>query len=134
VAASHALPVAPVTNPAAQLVHSPPFPHWVTLVPGVQVPPLAAEQQPPLHPEYLAPPQLMTHCPVVVSHALFGGQSLACRQGPPVSTTGASSPASGTGSSATSKVASGGASSPASWSVESMTEYVSGNAGASYAT
>jgi hypothetical protein len=130
---SHVSPVTPVANPMTQLAQSPLLPHCVVLVPGWQVPLVAAEQQPPLHPVYCVPPQLCTHCPVVVSQARLGGQSVACVQGCGLSV-GASSPASGTGASAgTSMVTSGGESSPAS-SVASMPLYVSGNAGASSPT
>jgi hypothetical protein len=57
-----------------QSLHRPDEPHAPLTVPGAHVAPL---QQPPLH--GCVPPQAVPHLPVIVLHALPGGQSAALR-------------------------------------------------------
>lgn len=68
----------PVGHPVVQLEQTPLVPHAVSAVPGTHVPPVSAEQQPPLHAwvEEHADVQV----PVDRSHASSGGQSVVAAQ------------------------------------------------------
>ncbi len=79
VVATHALPEVPPPKPALQSAHTPPFsPHAPAPVPGWHVPPVAAEQHPPLHVCVVL--QAVVQVWVAVSHALPAGQSAALWQ------------------------------------------------------
>jgi hypothetical protein len=79
VTTSQALPLVPAVKPAVQLAQRPPlFPQDAVSVPTWHVPPVAAEQQPPLQGCDVL--QLVVHVLVVVSHASSAGQSAAVRQ------------------------------------------------------
>jgi len=70
--------VAPAGQVAVQLVQTPLAPHAVAEVPAEQVPPVAAEQQPPLH--VWVEEHAVVHAPVAVSQACPAGQSVATAQ------------------------------------------------------
>jgi len=78
---SHTSPLEPAVKPAVHDEHTPPLlPHVVGSVPIWQVPPVAAEQQPPWQGCDVA--HVGVHVPVPVSQALPAGQSAALVHGP----------------------------------------------------
>jgi hypothetical protein len=145
----HAPAALHVGVPLAHAPHAAPLlPHTPFAVPAAHRP---LAQQPPLQAVSVGPPHAVTHLPVLVSQAWFGGQSVAfvhpdasgptVASGPastvassPASTAAASiptsaatsAPTSAAGSSGESAATSGGASIPVSGTVASGADHVSG--------
>jgi hypothetical protein len=70
--------VAQVVLPGQAVQAVPAEPHAERLLPAMQLPPVADEQQPPLHGWFEL--QEVVHLPCAVSHAWLAGQSLALVQ------------------------------------------------------
>ena len=68
----------PVGHPEVQSEQTPLVPHAVFAVPGTHMPPVSAEQQPPLH--AWVEEHADVHVPVATSHASSAGQSVVVAQ------------------------------------------------------